>query len=496
MFKFLIFLAFFVSFSSFLIDGFALEVEIQKESERIQDSMGWLEPQKVSLQEQIQIIIDHSESKNKITVGLLSKDLNDIRFPDYIENLRYNEKIISFMITNQFGCAPTQIDRACIIIDVERDGMGDTIEDIRNNTREVTDEIVKNGIIHFTPEFYSVAVKPKNTFDGEKIFVSRALYTINKQPTTAMFGALAPTLVSSEIRTSGGFYDQMEKLTENTFSDFAISFVPLISEDSALRSIHTSVICSDKIIELIRCPENITEQIANGEISPLDFLQTESVDRSKIFGDEFLPLNSIIQVTIFSEESLEIKSVNTNLIEKLMDISDVQNNGWIFSELNKRIDGRYIFAQDHSVSKSDLIFTIGPNTDSPIEIKETNNGGGCLIATAAFGSEMAPQVQFLREIRDNTVLQTTSGSTFMMGFNQLYYSFSPTIADYARENPIFKESVKLTLTPLLASLTLLQYPDIDSEFEMLGYGIGVILLNIVMYFVIPAALIMKIKKRI
>ena len=32
--------------------------------------------------------------------------------------------------------------------------------------------------------------------------------------------------------------------------------------------------------------------------------------------------------------------------------------------------------------------------------------GGCLIATAAFGSEMAPQVQFLREIRDNTVLQT------------------------------------------------------------------------------------------
>ena len=34
------------------------------------------------------------------------------------------------------------------------------------------------------------------------------------------------------------------------------------------------------------------------------------------------------------------------------------------------------------------------------------NSGGCLIATAAFGSELAPQVQFLREIRDNTVLQT------------------------------------------------------------------------------------------
>ena len=122
--------------------------------------------------------------------------------------------------------------------------------------------------------------------------------------------------------------------------------------------------------------------------------------------------------------------------------------------------------------------------------------GGCLIATAAFGSEMAPQVQFLREIRDNTVLQTESGSTFMTSFNQFYYSFSPAVADYERENPAFKQAVKLTLTPLLISLTLLQYADIDSESEMLGYGIGIILLNIGMYFVAPAILIMKIRKRI
>ena len=121
--------------------------------------------------------------------------------------------------------------------------------------------------------------------------------------------------------------------------------------------------------------------------------------------------------------------------------------------------------------------------------------GGCLIATAAFGSEMAPQVQFLRELRDNTVLQTQSGTAFMTGFNQFYYSFSPAIADYERENPVFKEAVKVTLTPLLTSLTLLNYVDIDTEEEMLGYGIGVILLNIGMYFVAPAAVIIAIKNR-
>jgi hypothetical protein len=127
--------------------------------------------------------------------------------------------------------------------------------------------------------------------------------------------------------------------------------------------------------------------------------------------------------------------------------------------------------------------------DEWIADKEKERGGGCLIATAAFGSELAPQVQFLREIRDNTVLQTESGTSFMAGFNQFYYSFSPAIADYERENPAFKEAVKITLTPLLASLTLLQYADIDSESEMLGYGIGVILLNIGMYFVAPAVLL-------
>ena len=124
------------------------------------------------------------------------------------------------------------------------------------------------------------------------------------------------------------------------------------------------------------------------------------------------------------------------------------------------------------------------------------SGGGCLIATAAYGSELAPQVQFLRELRDNTVLQTTSGTSFMTGFNQFYYSFSPYVADYERENPVFKEAVKITLTPLLTSLTLLNYVEIDSEEEMLGYGIGIILLNVGMYIVAPAALIISLKKRL
>jgi len=142
-----------------------------------------------------------------------------------------------------------------------------------------------------------------------------------------------------------------------------------------------------------------------------------------------------------------------------------------------------------------ITFEVVEKGDKITQVTKEKRKGGCLIATAAFGSEMAPQVQFLREIRDNTVLQTESGTSFMTGFNQFYYSFSPVVADYERENPAFKEAVKIAITPMLTSLAILNYVDIDSEEEMLGYGIGIILLNIGMYFVAPAVIIFKIRNR-
>lgn len=127
----------------------------------------------------------------------------------------------------------------------------------------------------------------------------------------------------------------------------------------------------------------------------------------------------------------------------------------------------------------------------PPDNDDDNGGGGCLIATAAYGSELAPQVQQLRELRDGTVLNTESGTAFMTAFNQIYYSFSPSVADFEREQPVFREIVKVALTPMLSSLSILEHVDIDSEQEMLGYGISLILLNIGMYAGIPIFGVLK-----
>jgi hypothetical protein len=124
--------------------------------------------------------------------------------------------------------------------------------------------------------------------------------------------------------------------------------------------------------------------------------------------------------------------------------------------------------------------------------EKSSKGGGCLIATATYGSEMATEVQQLRDLRDNTLLNTESGTAFMSTFNDIYYSFSPVIADYERENPYFKEAVKLAITPMISSLSLME--NANSESEVLGIGISVIMLNLGMYLGVPAIVIVGIRK--
>ena len=228
-----------------------------------------------------------------------------------------------------------------------------------------------------------------------------------------------------------------------------------------------------------------------GELSFADEHLGTTTDGHPVYFIEYLEPYPVSKTEYIPLHSRELVFANADFLYRISYTNHENNFVREISSFNYLLENLR-FSFDGEMKKIDW----GPDVlkYNPLDDRDpTERGGGCLIATAAFGSEMAPQVQFLREIRDNTVLQTESGTSFIVGFNQFYYSFSPAIADYERENPVFKEAVKLTLTPLLTSLTLLQYTDIDSESEMLGYGIGIILLNIGMYFIAPAVVIMKIR---
>ena len=147
--KFLIILLLLAGSSLFAVEAFALEVEIQKESDRIIESRGWLTPEIHSFQEQFQIIIDQANSKSRISIGMLSTHPNDIRFPDYIEAISSDPRILSFTLTNQFACSPNHIERGCVIIEIAREGLGDNLEEIKKNSREIAESVVSGGVIVF-----------------------------------------------------------------------------------------------------------------------------------------------------------------------------------------------------------------------------------------------------------------------------------------------------------------------------------------------------------
>lgn len=101
-------------------------------------------------------------------------------------------------------------------------------------------------------------------------------------------------------------------------------------------------------------------------------------------------------------------------------------------------------------AKIDLVVLQGTGNTAP---PPTQHPSGCLIATAAFGSELTPQVQYLRNFREHYILSTASGSAFMSAFNSIYYSFSPQVASYEREQPWLQATVKAALYPLFGILT-------------------------------------------
>ena len=120
----------------------------------------------------------------------------------------------------------------------------------------------------------------------------------------------------------------------------------------------------------------------------------------------------------------------------------------------------------------------------------------CLIATASYGSELAPQVQMLREVRDNILFSTYSGTLFMDAFNSVYYSFSPQIAQLENENPVFKEAVKTFITPMISTLSVMTLANEGSENEVIFFGVSTIGLIVGMYIAAPVIVVWQVRKRL
>jgi hypothetical protein len=89
--------------------------------------------------------------------------------------------------------------------------------------------------------------------------------------------------------------------------------------------------------------------------------------------------------------------------------------------------------------------------DGEVTFREPSVGGiHCFIATAAYGTPMAEEIQILREFRDEYLLTNSLGRAFV----DFYYMVSPPIAEFITEHPSLKPMVRAGLVPAVAMSTV------------------------------------------
>src|SRR5574341_75205 len=169
-----------------------------------------------------------------------------------------------------------------------------------------------------------------------------------------------------------------------------------------------------------------------------------NIPRSVTIGE---PMEAMISVQVDGQPSTFAISVPASDTSML---SVGPNQLKIFANSN------FAFSPDISTSTilaaSDSSTSTQQSSDPQSSSQQESPPSGCLIATAAFGSELTPQVQYLRSFREDYILSTASGSAFMGAFDTVYYSFSPQVADYEREQPWMQDTVKVAIYPLFAIL--------------------------------------------
>jgi hypothetical protein len=75
---------------------------------------------------------------------------------------------------------------------------------------------------------------------------------------------------------------------------------------------------------------------------------------------------------------------------------------------------------------------------------------GCAIATATFGTELESKTDILRAFRDKYLMNNSLGRTFI----EVYYKYSPPIADYIAERGWLRAVVRILLLPVVGFVSL------------------------------------------
>lgn len=146
---------------------------------------------------------------------------------------------------------------------------------------------------------------------------------------------------------------------------------------------------------------------------------------------------------------------------------------------------RYCIAGGNINKAYNILYFTSPTADatktcaSPSEVVGLLDDKKCFISTAAFGSEMAPEVETFRKFRNQFLLTNQYGKEFV----KMYYKYSPPFANFIAKNESLRAAVRFFLYPLLAFSTV-----------ALQYGILIALLTAMVCFILLNAVLKTVFK--
>ena len=348
-----------------------------------------------TFQESAQVIIDEKiYQKTTASITLFSSNVQEIIIPIELEQkIREDQWVQAVVLTNENNCVLGVVDQSCIIINIARNPNDAGINAIQDSTRKIADSYIDeiNRLFDTNAKFFQVFIhtsdKSNEALETSGIISGTgtisAVYTMPMEDTDSMYGKMSAMLLSKQIRESGGFYDISKKLANEENAKMSFAIIPTESKSNLqLR------VSSDN-------PLDISNQIEREptKINPLEFFKINELNRSDYFSTGNYPLNSIFQIIILSNESTNVSDVKGNIIptQNIDGIEipmEITKKGWVFDpQEGQKIQGKYIFGENTSVSEDELKFSLGGND---IQFKETESKEsiivGIIIAIVSLGA--------------------------------------------------------------------------------------------------------------
>ena len=330
-----------------------------------------------TFQESAQVIIDKKiNQESTAAITLSSSNIQEIIIPVELEQkIRESQRIQAVIITNQNNCTLGVYDQSCIIINIERNPEDKGIFAIQDSTREIADLYIDevNQVFDTNAKFFQVYIHTNDdanqALDTSGIISGTgtisAVYTMPMEDTGSMYGKLSSMLLSKSIRDGGGFYDTAKTLSMKQNAKMSFSITPL--ESKSLLQLRISA----------NAPITSQMEGPTPKISPLEFFNVESLDRSDYFSSGNYPLNSIFQIVIIPNNETNVSDVKgdiipTQNIDGIEMPTELTKNGWIFDpQKGETIQGKYIFGESTSVNKNELKFSLGGSNLQSKELDES-----------------------------------------------------------------------------------------------------------------------------